>query len=37
MTVEAADTTFRVHDGDQLLTEAPRTTVKLIARFKVRS
>ncbi|MGN9919140.1 hypothetical protein [Micromonospora palomenae] len=36
LTVEAADTTFRVHDGDQLLTEVPRTTVKPIARFKVR-
>lgn len=36
LTVEAADTTFRIHDGDQLLTEVPRTTVKPIARFKVR-
>ncbi|TWG18348.1 transposase InsO family protein [Micromonospora taraxaci] len=36
LTVEAADTSFRVHDGDQLLTEVPRTTVKPIARFKVR-
>ncbi|MFD2768598.1 IS481 family transposase [Micromonospora eburnea] len=36
LTVEAADTTFRVHDGDQLLTEVPRTTTKQIARFKVR-
>lgn len=27
---------FRVHDGDQILTEVPRTTVKPIARFKVR-
>ncbi|WP_446723588.1 integrase core domain-containing protein [Micromonospora sp. S4605] len=34
--VEDADTTFRVHDGDQLLTEVPRTTTKPIARFKVR-
>ncbi|WP_413785211.1 helix-turn-helix domain-containing protein [Micromonospora zamorensis] len=32
----SADTTFRVHDGDQILTEVPRTTVKPIARFKVR-
>ncbi|MEW2386525.1 DDE-type integrase/transposase/recombinase [Micromonospora sp. NPDC047707] len=36
LTVEAADTTFRIHDGDQLLTEVPRTTTKPIARFKVR-
>ncbi|MGW3604133.1 hypothetical protein [Micromonospora sp. NPDC005161] len=36
LTVEAADTTFRVHDGDQLLTEVPRTTTKPIARFKAR-
>ncbi|MER6590889.1 IS481 family transposase [Micromonospora purpureochromogenes] len=36
LTVEDADTTFRVHDGDQLLTEVPRTTTKPIARFKVR-
>ncbi|WP_433653345.1 IS481 family transposase [Micromonospora zamorensis] len=36
LTVEAADTTFRVHDGDQLLTEVPRTTTKPITRFKVR-
>lgn len=34
--VEAADTTFRVHNGDQLVTEVARTTVKPIARFKVR-
>lgn len=36
LTIEADDTTFRIHDGDQLLTEVPRTTVKPIARFKVR-
>ncbi|WP_231934891.1 integrase core domain-containing protein [Micromonospora viridifaciens] len=36
LTVEDADTTFRIHDGDQLLTEVPRTTTKPIARFKVR-
>ncbi|MEU7803929.1 IS481 family transposase [Micromonospora arborensis] len=36
LTVEAADTTFRVHDGDQFLAEVPRTTTKPIARFKVR-
>jgi hypothetical protein len=33
--VEAADSTFRVYDGDQLITEVPRTTTKPIARFKV--
>jgi hypothetical protein len=33
--VEAADTTFRVYDGDHLVTEVPRTTTKPIARFKV--
>lgn len=37
LTVEAADTTFRnIHDGDQLLTEVPRTTTKPIALFKAR-
>jgi hypothetical protein len=36
LTVEEADATFRVHDGDQLLVEVPRTTTKAIARFKVR-
>ncbi|MEU1747362.1 IS481 family transposase [Micromonospora arida] len=37
LTVEACDTTtFRVQDGDQLLTEVPRTTTKPITRFKVR-
>jgi hypothetical protein len=36
VTVEEADTTFRVYHGDQLLTEAIRTTTKTIARFKVR-
>jgi hypothetical protein len=34
--VEAADATFRVHDGDHLLAEVARTTVKAVARFKVR-
>jgi hypothetical protein len=34
--VEAANTTFRVYDGDQLITEVARTTTKPIARFKVR-
>ncbi|MFD6664467.1 IS481 family transposase [Micromonospora chalcea] len=36
LTVEASDTTFRVHNGDQLVAEVTRTTVKPIARFKVR-
>ncbi|MGW9198727.1 IS481 family transposase [Micromonospora chersina] len=36
LTVEAADTTFRIHDGDQVIAEVPRTTTKNIARFKVR-
>nr|WP_240942507.1 IS481 family transposase [Planosporangium thailandense] len=36
VTVEAADTTFRIHDGDRLITEVARTTTKPIARFKVR-
>jgi hypothetical protein len=36
LTVEEADTTFRIHDGDQLITEVPRTATKPIARFKVR-
>lgn len=36
LTVEAADTTFRVHDGDQLLTEVASSTTKNMARFKVR-
>ncbi len=34
--VESADTTFRVYDGDELITEIARTTGKPIARFKVR-
>ncbi len=34
--VEEADTTFRVYDGDQLLTEVLRGTTKPIARFKAR-
>jgi transposase InsO family protein len=36
VTVESADHTFRVYDGDELLTEAARTTTRPIARFKVR-
>jgi hypothetical protein len=34
--VETADATFRVYDGDELLTEVARTTTRPIARFKVR-
>jgi hypothetical protein len=37
VTVETADTTFRVLDGDELLAEVARTTTKPIARFKVRT
>jgi hypothetical protein len=33
--VKAADTTIRVYDGDQFITEVRRTTTKPIARFKV--
>lgn len=36
ITVEEADTSFRALDGDQLLTEVPRTTTKAVARFKAR-
>jgi hypothetical protein len=36
VTVEAADHTFRVYHGDELLTEVARTSTKQIARFKVR-
>jgi len=36
VTVESADHTFLIHDGDELLTEVPRTTTKKTARFKVR-
>jgi transposase InsO family protein len=35
LAVEAADTTWRVYDDAGLITEAPRTTTKCIARFKV--
>jgi hypothetical protein len=35
LTVEAADTTWRVYDDDGLLAEVARTTTKSIARFKV--
>jgi hypothetical protein len=34
--VETADHTFRIYDGDQLLTETARTTGKPVVRFKVR-
>ncbi|WP_327007627.1 hypothetical protein OHA72_10350 [Dactylosporangium sp. NBC_01737] len=36
LAVEAADTTFRVYHGDQLVAEVARTTTKPIARYKVR-
>jgi hypothetical protein len=36
VTVDSADHTFRVYDGDELLTEVARTTTRPIARFKVR-
>jgi hypothetical protein len=36
VTVESADNTFRVHDGDEMLTEIARATGKSIAGFKVR-
>ncbi|WP_373688230.1 IS481 family transposase [Actinoplanes aureus] len=36
VTVEEADTTFRIYDGDQLLAEVIRTTSKRVARFKAR-
>ncbi len=36
VTVEEADTTFRIYDGDQLLAEVIRTTTKQVARFKAR-
>ena len=36
VSVESADTTFRVYHGDELLTEVACTTTKPIARFKVR-
>jgi hypothetical protein len=34
---EAADTTTRAYNGDQLVAEVPRTTTKTTARFKVRN
>jgi hypothetical protein len=36
VTVEQADTSFRVHDADQLLIEVTRAITKTIARFKAR-
>nr|BFE67261.1 hypothetical protein GCM10020092_005620 [Actinoplanes digitatis] len=36
VTVEEADTTFRIHHGDELLAEVARTTTRPIARFKAR-
>lgn len=36
VTVALNDDTYQVYDGDQLLTEAPRTSTKPIARFKAR-
>ena len=35
LTVEPADTTWRIYDGDALVAEVARTTIKPIARFKV--
>jgi hypothetical protein len=35
--VEAAHTTFRIYDGNQLLTEAPRTIAENLARFNFAS
>jgi len=36
VTVEQADTSFRVYDAGQLLIEVTPTTTKTIARFKAR-
>jgi hypothetical protein len=36
VTVETADTTWRVYYRDELLTEVARTTTKNVARFKAR-
>jgi hypothetical protein len=35
LTVDTADTTWRIYDGDSLVAEVARTTTKNIARFKV--
>jgi hypothetical protein len=36
VTVEAADTTWRIYDDDGLVAEVARTATKNVARFKVR-
>jgi hypothetical protein len=36
LSVEAADTTWRVYDDNGLVVEVARTSTKPIARFKVR-
>src|SRR5262249_3028005 len=35
LTVEADDSTWRVYNGNELITEVARTTAKAVARFKV--
>jgi hypothetical protein len=35
LTVETADTTWRIYDADERVAEVARTTTKNIARFKV--
>jgi hypothetical protein len=35
LTVEAADTTWRIYDHDRLVTEVARTTTKPVVRFKI--
>jgi hypothetical protein len=35
LTVEAADTTWRIYDEDGLVAEVARITTKPVARFKV--
>jgi hypothetical protein len=37
VTVEQADTSFRVYDAGQLLVEVTRTTTRTIALFKARN
>lgn len=36
LTVDGADTTFRIYEANQLVTEVARSTAKAIARFKAR-
>lgn len=36
VTVETANTTWRIYNGDELLTEVALTTSKNVARFKAR-